>query len=1018
MRTFKILFSIFTLLAFASLVSAAPNPGHEGREIQGKLDIVVNGEPYAINATNLGTPTYGILAGSGVGAYGSGLIGVYGTGPTYAGFFDGNMRVSGSGDFVGYSYFHNGVTIRNFLDLPLVDFFYMNGTFGVGPAFPHSGNGVKLFFLPKKAAFRAGSVGGNQWDEANLGDYSVALGVNSLASATAAVVGGGDSNSVTNDYSVVSGGRMNTINSDYGMIGGGLQNTVLGRYSTIAGGWRNDISGDYSSIAGGLNNTITQDRASIVGGSHNRAEAVLATVGGGQYNVAGGSASWVGGRNMQLTATAGQSFVWGVSDTPQTITRNRVFLMFPKGDAGQVGIMTDNPSVELDVVGAIHSTGDICTDAAGGKCLSTAGGGSGSVWNTTTDTIYTMTNVSIGTSTSRMKLTVSDDGGIVATGTVGSGKVLSPIAEDAQFVFYPRRGAIRGGADDGTNWDDSKIGNYSVAFGRSTEASGLYSTVSGGTSSDASGQQSVVGGGNLNIASGYSSTISGGTQNTAEGFAATIGGGASNLNNNTIATIGGGSQNTVTGYGATIGGGKENSAGNDYSTISGGNNNTISASYATISGGINNIASGLRSAISGGYDNIASADTTTVSGGHFNNATDTGASVGGGVANLADGLHATVGGGMYNRVLYQEGTVSGGFKNAVLGNEGTVGGGLSNTAGTGQGATVAGGYYNKAYGTNSFVGGGFTNNATGDYSVVSGGAYNEAGGDYSWAGGRNIQIAPGADHTFAWGYSVTNPVTITGSNRFLIYPAGTLGRVGIRTPTPAQDLEVNGSFGSRSAYIGYDTNAFLMPIQAINRDTGSGAAVSVNVEAFDSSGRFVAYSDNFNPATSLTDSVVLMSETDASGGLVLYGQSAPIRFMTPSFTDERMRITSTGNVGIGESNPIYPLDMGSGAHVTAGGVWTDASSREYKTAIQELSSRDALDVFNELNPVTFRYNKEPGELHAGFIAEDSPDLITSGDKKGVAAMDVVAVLTKVVQQQQVEIDELKQRLSQLEEAKK
>ncbi|MDO8522812.1 MAG: hypothetical protein Q7S12_00800 [bacterium] len=45
-------------------------------------------------------------------------------------------------------------------------------------------------------------------------------------------------------------------------------------------------------------------------------------------------------------------------------------------DKGDVGIGTVSPAQKLDVVGGqIHATGDICTDAGGGKCLSTVGGG-------------------------------------------------------------------------------------------------------------------------------------------------------------------------------------------------------------------------------------------------------------------------------------------------------------------------------------------------------------------------------------------------------------------------------------------------------------------------------------------------------------------------------------------------------------------------------------------------------------------------------------------------------------------
>jgi len=117
------------------------------------------------------------------------------------------------------------------------------------------------------------------------------------------------------------------------------------------------------------------------------------------------------------------------------------------------------------------------------------------------------------------------------------------------------------------------------------------------------------------------------------------------------------------------------------------------------------------------------------------------------------------------------------------------------------------------------------------------------------------------------------------------------------------------------------------------------------------------------------------------------------------------------NVGFGAPLPNYPIQTGAGAYVSTGGVWTNASSRALKKDIRPLPAHDAAQALAGLEPVTFKY-KVNNESHVGFIAEDVPDLVASGDRKGLSAMDVAAVLTKVVQQQQKEIDALKTQLKQ------
>ena len=50
----------------------------------------------------------------------------------------------------------------------------------------------------------------------------------------------------------------------------------------------------------------------------------------------------------------------------------------------------------------------------------------------------------------------------------------------------------------------------------------------------------------------------------------------------------------------------------------------------------------------------------------------------------------------------------------------------------------------------------------------------------------------------------------------------------------------------------------------------------------------------------------------------------------------------------------------------------------------------------------------------GFIAEEAPDLIAMKDRRGLSPMDIVAVVTKVVQELKAENDELKAKNESLE----
>jgi hypothetical protein len=186
------------------------------------------------------------------------------------------------------------------------------------------------------------------------------------------------------------------------------------------------------------------------------------------------------------------------------------------------------------------------------------------------------------------------------------------------------------------------------------------------------------------------------------------------------------------------------------------------------------------------------------------------------------------------------------------------------------------------------------------------------------------------------------------------------GFVGIGTATPGRQLNVGN--GTADTYV---------RIQALNRtyDIGSGANASGD-------GKFAIYDVN----------------------------TSTFRFV----------IDGNGKIGINTPSPTNAIDTATGAFLTTGGVWTNASSRSYKDNICDLDEKVAMDTVKNLNPVTFTYKVDPEEHHVGFIAEDVPDLVATKNRKALSAMDVVAVLTKVVQEQQKTIEDLNKRLGDLE----
>ena len=78
-----------------------------------------------------------------------------------------------------------------------------------------------------------------------------------------------------------------------------------------------------------------------------------------------------------------------------------------------------------------------------------------------------------------------------------------------------------------------------------------------------------------------------------------------------------------------------------------------------------------------------------------------------------------------------------------------------------------------------------------------------------------------------------------------------------------------------------------------------------------------------------------------------------------------------------------------------------------------------METLKNINPVKFNYKQDPDrETNLGFIAEDVPELVATRGRKGMVSMEVVAVLTKVVQEHQKMIVKLNEEMMHLKEQMK
>ena len=247
-------------------------PGGRGVQIEARITLATLGGPWTDSAGYSGTFAFGVSSG-------------------------GNQRPPPPAP---------ASTIPSLFSLRTDGGLLANGAFGFG-SIPAAGAGTRMMWFPAKAAFRAGTVVGSQWNDADIGDQSVAFNLNTRAVGSYSAAFGEGTNAL--GRSSVAVGFATTANGLYSLASGHLTQAIGNESAafnkaTVAYGVFSVAFGDSSQAIGtastamGYFTTASGERSTAMGNG---------TVASGAYSTAMGSATTAGGSHsaaMGLQSTA------------------------------------------------------------------------------------------------------------------------------------------------------------------------------------------------------------------------------------------------------------------------------------------------------------------------------------------------------------------------------------------------------------------------------------------------------------------------------------------------------------------------------------------------------------------------------------------------------------------------------------------------------------------------------------------------------------------------------------------
>jgi hypothetical protein len=205
------------------------------------------------------------------------------------------------------------------------------------------------------------------------------------------------------------------------------------------------------------------------------------------------------------------------------------------------------------------------------------------------------------------------------------------------------------------------------------------------------------------------------------------------------------------------------------------------------------------------------------------------------------------------------------------------------------------------------------------------------------------------------------------------------GNVGIGTTTPASALVLQSNNG-----------------MTIVNTSSTAATSTINLGVAGSNGRPVI---DIGPAGTSNEFRII------NNGMWRVGTTNNTDISLWTNSADRLYITGGGNVGIGTTTPGHPLVMASGAHVTTGGTWTNASDINLKENFKDLDASEILNKIVAMPIKQWNYKSEdPSIAHIGPFAQDFYEAFSLGgsntsistiDPAGVALVGIQALNEKI-----------------------